>query len=221
MTVWTPQLDPIKRWNPTEAPESTMKVVDSNLQPGLALAASGYVTDLAPNVLGGREPKTFSVNASTFPVGVLNLEPGGRLTVGGGGVPPGGQDQQFVAQILCIDANDQAVTFSFSSIGFDPNAVFTIVGPIPDAHFGVPFDFTPAVFGAFPPLFFRFQGLALEQNGFSFDSNTGRIFGKYTGLTNGPNLYILKGWQLGGIKPGIDLGVPDAQLAGTWNWFNP
>jgi hypothetical protein len=219
-TIWTPQTLPVQRWAPKESGEQKFIVLDPNFQLAGQIVVSANNAqlryDLTTNIVGGRYPYTFTVDSSTFPANTLQLEPAGELLVQF--ATPPAHDTTYTAIIRVRDANDQEVTFVIY-LGAIDNATFQIIGPIPDAHFGVAFDWTPTIIGGILPLTFRFQGLNLEALGFSFDVNTAHIFGRYTGAGSGPNLFTLKGWT--GLSGSPNLGAPDALLTGSWNLLNP
>lgn len=222
MTIWTPQVVPVQRWTPQESPEGKFVALDPNYSLGgqILVATNAQARyDLSKNIVGGRQPYTYSIDGSTFPDGSTLLEPntGMFLVTLTGGIS---HDVTYTAIVRVRDANDQELTFVVYYGAID-NAAFQIVGPIPDAHFGVPFDWTPTIIGGVLPLVFRFQGLNLEALGFSFDVNTARIFGKYTGgAGSGANLFTLNGWSGLQVAP-PDLSNPNAVLNGSWNLLNP
>lgn len=217
-TVWTPQTLLPQRWNPHEADEGKLFVVDSNMALGRAAPDSPLSADLSKNVLGGREPKTYEITESTFPLGLL-VELGG-MTYFDPVTPQPGRDTQYIATIRCRDANDQIVFFTISTIDFVPS-VFAISMPLAPIHAGSSIDQTCDVIGATKPVTFKFFGLNLEARGFTFDRSAGRLFGKYDGGLPGSNLYIVQAWLVDPLHTGIDLGIPDAEYSNTWDWLNP
>lgn len=217
-TVWTPQTLNPQRWNPGEG-ELKLVVLDSNIAMGKASIGAPLAADLSKNVIGGRDPKTFELIDSTFPAGLI-VELGG-MAYFAPTAPQVGQDVQYIATIRCRDANNQIGVFSISTIDFVPSVPFSISMPLAPIHTGGQLDQYCVVVGAKKAVQFAFRGLNLEANGFTFDQTLGRLYGKYTGVTTVPNLYLIQAWLVDAVSPGVDLGAPDATYANTWNWINP
>lgn len=228
--TWTPADQVEHRWHPQDVVEHALVIADQNIVLPSITDKSETVIDLSQNVTFGRPPYTFRLIAHNFPAGAI-LEPRGVFFfLPDAMLVPGAQ---YSALVGVRDANNQEAQFTLRAVNAGEGVLLVGGGPIPAAHVGVPFDWTPIITGGRPPYMVFLKGINLPEAGFTADPSTGRLSGVYNGVYgNSPgNLFAVQVWNAHyGTNdittsqpryPGYPTSGFDAELAMSWDLLDP